>query len=955
MKKRIGALTLALCLLLPLTVYADAEQPEKDAVADLPASDAAVGELPEYYTYVSETDAVYPLQQLVTEPAAGEGASYPATVQNKESVVLLEKDGAKVAFTVEVPEAGLYRLGLTYCLLMENTLNATFQLYVDGQLPYRNARALSFPRRFENATGITTDVNGNDRAPEQQEKKEWTTWIVDDNNIETNGGLCVYLSVGSHTLTLESVLGGVAIAGLTVGNTAPLPTYEEYLSAYADSADTVPEDFIWFREAEAYSAASDSVITPTYDRSSADTRPNDPAKLKLNTIGQDNWTRSGQWVEWQLEVPADGWYEIGMRARQNTLRGAFSTRSVWLDGQQLFDGMQRVEFDYDLQWYMTTLGDGQQTYRFYLTEGAHTLRMKATQGAVASSIVELQSLTLELNNLYREIIMVTGLSVDAYRDYMLDQQVPQLMERLTAIRDRLRKQLEVLADVGIGKGSEAVVVDKLIYQIDSFLAEPATISVRLGDFLSNIGSMSSWMMSFSSQPLELDYIYVKSPSAAQPKSSSGFWNQLVFRMQALIASFTEDYATIGGDDGGAAGTDKLRVWVALGRDQGQLIKDLTESRYTPSTGVDVQISLMQTGLIEAMAAGRGPDIAMFTGDVVNLASREAIQDLSDCEGFEEAVSRFCDNALVGFTYKNGVYAMPMEQTALMLFYRKDILAELGIATPTTWEEFTEALTVLQKNRLTAGLYAGTSTAGDPSLFELMLYQRGGSLFNDDLSATVLDDAACYEAFSQWTRYYVRYSLPTEFDFYNRFRSGEMPMGIQTQSMYATLRLAAPELDGLWEMRPVPQLVDEAGNRSDLTVSTITPAIVLKGADKQACFDYLNWFTSTDIQVAYGQGIENVLGLGARYNSANLEAVKQLNWTKEESELLTSQLEKGYVRPAVPASYYINRNLTNAFRKVIINGYTPREALLSYNKIINSEISRKDAELAARAAKAKKGG
>ena len=145
-------------------------------------------------------------------------------------------------------------------------------------------------------------------------------------------------------------------------------------------------------------------------------------------------------------------------------------------------------------------------------------------------------------------------------------------------------------------------------------------------------------MSFSSQPLELDYIYVKSPSAPQPACSSGLWNQLVFRFKALLASFTEDYATLSGDTGEDNATEQLRVWVALGRDQGQLIKDLTESRYTPDTGVKVQISLMQTGLNEAIAAGRGPDIAMFTGDVVNLASREAIQDLSDCEGFEEAVS-----------------------------------------------------------------------------------------------------------------------------------------------------------------------------------------------------------------------------------------------------------------------------------------------------------------------------
>ena len=55
----------------------------------------------------------------------------------------------------------------------------------------------------------------------------------------------------------------------------------------------------------------------------------------------------------------------------------------------------------------------------------------------------------------------------------------------------------------------------------------------------------------------------------------------------------------------------------------------------------------------------------------------------------------------------------------------------------------------------------------------------------------------------------------------------------------------------------------------------------------------------------------------------------------------------------PEGWYVPQR--NAFRKVIINGYTPRESLLSYNKIINSEITRKNNELERRAAKSKERG
>ncbi len=958
MVKRIGLSLLALLILLTPaataleTTVGDIPVPEQTTTVTEPETEAvSVGELPDYYTYLKAQGTNKPLVTLTTVPSAGTGAAYPASAEGRDGVVILSEDNAEAHFAVTVGEAGLYNLQMTYRLLMENTLNATFDVHVDGKLLHKSTQMLAFPRRFVNESGIRQDANGNDRVPTQTEVKEWNTWIVDDGNVESGGGLRFWLEAGSHTITLKTALGGVAVTELTVFNPADAISYEEYLSLHTGKADNVAADTFKEFEAAEYTAVSDSVINPTYDRSSVATQPNDPSKLKLNTIGQSNWNKAGQWIEWKLDVPEDGWYEIGMRVRQNVLRGAFSTRKVWIDDQLLFDELSDIQFPYKLGWYVTTLKNGEgESYRFYLEKGIHTLRMEATQGVVAESITEMENLTLELNNLYRNIIMVTGASIDSYRDYMLEQQVPDLLGRLTSIRDRLQKQMDVLAGLGIGKGSEAVVVDKLIYQIDSFIENPDSIPARLGDFLSNISSMSSWAMSFVNQPLEVDYIYVKAPGVEDPEAGASFWNQLVFRVQALIASFVEDYTSIAGTGGEVEATKSIRVWVALGRDQGQIVKDLTESRFTPESGVSVQLSLMQAGLNEAIAAGRGPDVALFTGDVVNLASREALEDLSECEGFDEVVSRFTKDALVPFTYQSGVYAMPMEQTSLMMFYRTDILEELGLSAPTTWDEFTYVLAILQKNRLTAGLYAGTSTAGDTSIFEIMLYQKGGSLFNEDLSATVLDNELCHQAFKQWTDYYVEYSLPTEFDFYNRFRSGEMPLGIQGQGMYATLRLAAPELDGLWEMAPVPQTVDENGNVSDVTVGGVTPAIVLKGADVQTCFDYLNWLTTTEIQVAYGQEVENVLGLGARYNSANMEAVAQLNWTKEESALLISQLEKSYIRPAIPASYYINRNLTNAFRKVVISGYTPREALLSYNKIINSEITRKNNELAARAEK-----
>jgi hypothetical protein len=48
-------------------------------------------------------------------------------------------------------------------------------------------------------------------------------------------------------------------------------------------------------------------------------------------------------------------------------------------------------------------------------------------------------------------------------------------------------------------------------------------------------------------------------------------------------------------------------------------------------------------------------------------------------------------------------------------------------------------------------------------------------------------------------------------------------------------------------------------------------------------------------------------------------------------------------PQTPVNYYIGRNLTNAFRRVVIKGENPRETLNYYNRDIDKEILRKRKE------------
>ena len=84
----------------------------------------------------------------------------------------------------------------------------------------------------------------------------------------------------------------------------------------------------------------------------------------------------------------------------------------------------------------------------------------------------------------------------------------------------------------------------------------------------------------------------------------------------------------------------------------------------------------------------------------------------------------------------------------------------------------------------------------------------------------------------------------------------------------------------------------------------------------------------------------VLGTGARYEPANVEAFETLPWTLEEKTNLMAQWDKMKMMQMSPVSYYINRNITNAFRKVVYQRQNSRETLNYYNKEIMREMSRK---------------
>ena len=348
---------------------------------------------------------------------------------------------------------------------------------------------------------------------------------------------------------------------------------------------------------------------------------------------------------------------------------------------------------------------------------------------------------------------------------------------------------------------------------------------------------------------------------------------------------------------------------------------------------------------------------------VVCASRGLLVNLKEQPGYDSVVSRFTPDVTTLYEFNGGVYGLPLTENFPMLFYRTDVLEELGYTEPpATWDDLINMLPDIQRKYLEVGLILPSNISSQVfdagNTFVLLMLQTGQDFYNFDEASgqyvsTTFDTEAAVEAFTKWTKFYTVYDFDQTYDAFTRFRTGEMPMLLQNYAFYNQLSVAAPEIKGLWSFAHVPgsYVTDENGNKVkdengnykiNYTANSGSSGAVIFTSCKDvgAAWNFIDWFTTTDVQVEYGKTIEAIMGPMGRYDTANVEALSRLNWSTSEYAKISDQMNNLREVPIIPASYAVTRNVYNAFRAVVNNQKNPRYQLSSYNRDINSEIVRK---------------
>lgn len=952
--KRLGAVLLAAALLLSATAAAqpDAQdasgQAEEAATQPAPADDYAA-----YFDRVQNAprpDAVWDarLADYRAEPA--EHAAWEAADYSEGAPCLVTTDQGRVEIPVQVGETGLYRIEVEYYPVEGKGSSIVRSLTVDGQLPFDNARSLAFTRVFCNDGPILTLENGNQARPAQVESPRWLTVSLQDPLGYTSEPFAFHFTAGSHWLGLEAVREPMAIRAVRLVPVTDTPTREDMDSANAGRPATTDQ----YRkiqaegEGEAVIYKSDSMIYPVYDTSSPATQPSSEKNILLNIMGGTRWQTCGQWIEWTFTVPETGLYHLGFKARQNAMPGQPSYRRIYVDGQVPCEEMNAVAFPYDTAWNNVVVG-GEEPITLYLEAGeTHTLRMENTLGGLASLARRVSTVIDSLNDIYRSFLIVIGQDADQNRDYQFETAMADEIARMRELGGTLDTLYDEYVALGGMGGSQAQILRNMADQLRDMSSDPSVIAREFSEFSNNISNLGTWLTNAQTQPLELDYFVLYSPDRTMERAESGFFSSLWFAIRQFFASFTADYDTVASAGGSA---DAVTVWISTGRDQANALSQLIDNTFSPYHDTPVNLQLTPAGaLLMATLAGIGPDVAlsMAQSEQMNFALRGAGEDLSGYPGFDEVKARFHESALVPLTLDGKVYGLPETQAFPMLFYRTDILEELELDVPQTWDDVIAMLPVLQKKNLNFGLPAPISTTGSGvglPVYAMFLYQNGGEFYSADAQRSLLDSDAAIDAFYTWTRLYTDYTLPREYDFNTRFRAGTIPIGVADYGTFNALSVFAPELAGVWEFAPVPGVRKADGSIDRSVAGTVTASVMLSTAgNKEGAWEFLKWWTSADTQAAYGRELESILGSAARYQTANQEALYQIPWGADDFDTMMEQWQWVRGVPEVPGSYMTPRYIDFAFKQVVLsNAGEPAKVLQQQTRLINAEITKKRKE------------
>lgn len=849
----------------------------------------------------------------------------------------LENQGS-VTLNVHVEEAGIYFPQLKYNIQNESVLPTQIQLTVNDQTQYRQLDNLIFRSNWQRSSEVALDRYGNEVVGEISKDTAFVTSYLYESEGFLDMPLGIELKAGDNEITFHSVEGELFLQEVSL---YPEKDISELNIAKDSQAEATGSNRLTI-QAEFPIEQNASSIRPgaAYDSSLT---PYDSKKRVLNYLDSASFYTAGDEVVYEVDVPDTGDYYLTMHYRQDKRIDFPVFMNIKVDGEIPSESYLRQPIPYSTKFDNHTVQntDG-QSVAVHLEKGKHEISFAITGQPIGDSFYRVSDIISEVQELSLQVKDLLGGTIDRNRDVDLDDYMPDTKKNLLVWADELKdigNQVTKLAGAKElpGAYSQVGIAERQLRD----LAEDYRHFANRYDELTSVvtTNLSTLLQEVINMGTSIDEITLHQGESVNEKSGNIF-QTIGNSVTRFLGSFSNaDYQV-------NTESKNLQVWVNRPRQYVEIMQKMVDQQFTAKTGINVDISIMpdQNKLILANASGTSPDVALGVsyGLPFDMGIRNALEDLSQYEGFDDIQETMAPNLFIPATIGDSVYSIPETMNFYVMFYRKDILDSLGMAVPDTLEDLVNLLPALQQQGMSAFYPTAISGYKAFPLTMPVVYQSGGDFYTDDILKTGISTDQTIAGMRDLTDLFTIYNMPKEVpSFYQQFRDGTIPIGVSDYNAYNLILNAAPEIANLWDIAMIPGVANEDGEVVRYSSAGAETSIMFKSSEmKDESWDFMQWWHSTEVQADFGIELQTSNGKEYIWNTANLEAFAQLPWSTKHKEVILDQAKWITEVPRTVSSYMLEREISAIYNGVVIDGKNLRRLTDNSAKIINRETIRK---------------
>ena len=345
----------------------------------------------------------------------------------------------EISFKINIAKSGHYQIAFDYASLQKDVQDISISLYIDGEAS-ENIVLPTYWTSMNKPEEHIYDIYQNEVNPTQVALSIWRHYYLYDQRFYQATPISYELTEGEHQVIVHRNDGQFLLGDIYV-------VEEEQLSSYTNPSNAQANDEMIVLEGEHPYLKSASDIGGSIGQL-AHLTPYSTNKNMINALSGDSFNTSGKSVTYCFNVEQAGFYQIALKYYISQTNTSVYSK-ILIDNQVLYDEMNRYCFKNLLnntkaQYRYEILNSNGNNMLIYLEPGVHSLTLQLDASKQAPIYYELLALIDEMNELYLEVIKLTGGLSDKNKTWNLDKYIPTAATRLNDWKDRLANLLVLI-------------------------------------------------------------------------------------------------------------------------------------------------------------------------------------------------------------------------------------------------------------------------------------------------------------------------------------------------------------------------------------------------------------------------------------------------------------------------------------------------------------------------------